>query len=401
MNQAETASGLEITDRSGRRLVDLAAARCSSLGHGDRDLLAALTAALPSIGMPQPVIGTEWADGAGQPQATESWSDWGEPFAAFGGGTLVASASAANDAAIRLARQLGSLLPGATTPRYRIITVLGSDHGDTLACRSASGLVEAQTGLSPLLPGFRHVAAGDVAAIEKAIDSETVAVMLSPVDWGRGGVPLPADYLAAVRQLCNQQGLLLIIDETRLPAAISGQWFFHAHAAIPADILTVSAGWTGGLPGGLVLVSSAVQSLQTQLTAPAALPPSDYALLRVAFQTTAAKIQATGGPQQIEPLMAQADSLWQELVDGFEFVSGVHTAGLWSVVELDVPAKLVRQAAERQGMSWPVSGETTLIACLPLPIATTGSTEPSFFQQLLQPLRETLETIERQTIESS
>lgn len=384
--------GVQFNDRSGQPIIDLAAALVSSLGYGDADVLAAIAAALPLGDCPPWPAWSDRRDSSGQRD---------EPWDSFGGGWLVASAAEANDAAIRLTRQLGSLLPGESTTRYRVITVLGSDHGQTMACRSASGQVTAQEGLSPLLPGFRHVVAAELSAIEKAIDQETVAVMLSPVDWGRGGVPFPADYLAAVRQLCHQQGLLLVIDETRLPPAISGRWFFHQHAAIAADILTLSAGWGSGLPGGMVLVSPSVQSMLDQLAAPAALSEMNYPSLQAAWQTTADKILAVGGPASVAAAADDAQLLWQPLVDEFDFVRAIHTAGLWSVVDFDVPAQSVSQAAAQRRLNWPVSGETSLLACLPLTITTTGNRQATFFQQLLTPLRETLVTIERRTIESS
>src|SRR5690606_32202008 len=141
--------------------------------------------------------------------------------------SLLPSAAQANEWAIRIARTLAADREENQSSRYRIITLLGSDHGDTLACRSASGQVAGQAVGGPLAAGFQHVAPGDLRGLSKAVDTNTAAVLLSPVDWNRGGEPLPAEYLTEVRQLCDTHAALLIVDETRLPPAVSGQWFFH------------------------------------------------------------------------------------------------------------------------------------------------------------------------------
>src|SRR5690606_33869579 len=125
-------------------------------------------------------------------------------FAAFADVCLVPSATEANEAAIGIARVIAAAQSdsgdsGAGTPRERIITLLGSIHGDTLACRSASGRIADQLHGGPLMAGFRHIAPGDVRALSKAVDETTAAVLLAPVDWSRGGEPFDADYLLEVR----------------------------------------------------------------------------------------------------------------------------------------------------------------------------------------------------------
>jgi hypothetical protein len=424
-----SASGIEITDGSGRVLIDLAAAMASSLGHRDAAVVdAILQAAGASLGSGFDSIGPD------------DLRSLGEPFDSFAAIAITPSVSEANERAIRIARQAGQLRDaasgdGGSSDRYRIITLLGGDHGDTLACRSAGGRIDDQAALLPLAAGFRHVAPGDARALDKAIDAQTIAILLAPVDWTRGGEPFDADYLRQIRKICDERGLLLIVDETRLPAAISGNWFFHQAAEISADIVTASAGWTGGLPGGLIFVADSahaaaikgctavdrVDSLQNesvgdddaggdseigvkvQFCGRSTMPigETDYPLLRAVIAATAGKIVADGGPGQIGETATRWHEAWQTFVDGFEFVSGCMTVGLWAVTRFDLPVGEVRRAAEKHGLRWIESSDTTLLACLPiLNSATGGKGLSSTPEELFQKLRLTLEAIERQTIES-
>ena len=419
-----SASGIEITDGSGRVLVDLAAAMASSLGHRDAAVVdAILQAAGASVGSGFDLIG---------PGDLRSL---GEPFDSFAAIAITPSVSEANERAIRIARQAGQLRDGGSGDRFRIITLLGGDHGDTLACRSAGGRIDDQAALLPLAAGFRHVAPGDTRALEKAIDAQTIAILLAPVDWTRGGEPFDSDYLRQIRKICDERGLLMIVDETRLPAAISGNWFFHQAAEITADIVTASAGWTGGLPGGLIFVADSAQaaalqgstavdrgdslqnesggdddsggdseiSVKVQFCGRSAMPigETDYPLLRAVIAATAGKIVADGGPGQIGEAAARWDEAWQTFADGFEFVSGCMTVGLWAVTRFDLPVGEVRRAAEKHGLRWIESSDTTLLACLPiLNSATGGKGLSATLEELFQKLRLTLEAIERQTIES-
>ncbi len=412
---------LELTDAAERQVSDLVAALASSLGHRHRDVVGAITAACQSH------LGC-WQDSA----AASPLADGSEPFSAFADTCVVPSASEANEWAIRISRSVGGL--GARgglaasglssegrggSERHRIVTLLGGDHGDTLACRSANGRVADQAIGGPLAPGFRHVAPGDVRALQQAVDSTAAAVLLSPLDWNRGGEPFDSDYLLEARRICDANGALLVIDETRLPTAISGHWFFHQSHPFDADIVTASAGWTGGLPGGLVLVNQLVidrlESLEPTLSkgqeatwgsaaaetggpfslrGAGLLPSRDYPVLRAIIEATATAIQQQGGPEHVRELAGQWADAWQNLTDGFEFISQTTTIGLLAVVHLDLPANDVVAAASRLGLRLLASGDTTLLACLPVNVSAQEIT------RTLGTLRNALETIERQTIES-
>jgi len=155
----------------------------------------------------------------------------------------------ANEAAIKLARRYwsekGTLKPG-------IISAQHSFHGRTLATVTATGQPKYHQGFAPLPQGFSYVPYDDVDAIAAAITPETGAVLLEPVQ-GEGGVRVPGvDYLAKVRQLCTERGVLLILDEVQTGLGRTGKLFAHEHAGITPDIMSVAKGLANGVPMGAI-----------------------------------------------------------------------------------------------------------------------------------------------------
>ncbi len=141
--------------------------------------------------------------------------------------------------------------------RTGIITFEGSFHGRSAAGISAAGSEKMTKGFGPLLPGFTHVPWDDLDALEAAIDGETAAIMLEPVQ-GEGGIrPLPDASLKQIRALCDAHGLLLILDEVQCGMGRTGRLFAHEWAGITPDIMMVAKGIGGGFPLGAVLATEA------------------------------------------------------------------------------------------------------------------------------------------------
>jgi len=160
------------------------------------------------------------------------------------------SGAEANEAAIKLARKYWH---DRGSPRRTIITAVRSFHGRTLNTLTATGQDKVKSGFDPLPPGFAHVPFGDIAALARAVDSQTAAVMLEPIQ-GEGGVH-PADpaYLRAVRKLCKDAGILLMLDEVQTGIGRTGAMFAFEHAGIRPDVLTLAKGLGGGVPVGAML----------------------------------------------------------------------------------------------------------------------------------------------------
>jgi acetylornithine aminotransferase len=161
------------------------------------------------------------------------------------------SGAEANEAAIKLARKYSRETFGPE--RFEIITAAESFHGRTMATVSATGQEKVQRFFDPLLHGFKHVPFNDAAAIAAAVSKQTCAVMLEPIQ-GEGGVNVPAPgYLQAVREICDRQGLLLILDEVQTGLGRTGKLFAHEHFGIQPDIMTLAKALAGGAPIGAML----------------------------------------------------------------------------------------------------------------------------------------------------
>ncbi|MCL6648260.1 MAG: acetylornithine transaminase [Chloroflexi bacterium] len=165
------------------------------------------------------------------------------------------SGAEANEGAVKLARRWGSQHRGGA---YEVITAWRSFHGRTLAMVAATGKPAYQEPFRPLPAGFRQVEFNDLAALRAAIREETVAVMLEPVQ-GEGGVwPASVEYLQGVRALCDELGLLLILDEVQTGIGRTGTLFAFERYGIRPDILTLGKALGGGLPIGAFLAREEV-----------------------------------------------------------------------------------------------------------------------------------------------
>ncbi len=161
------------------------------------------------------------------------------------------SGAEANEAAIKLARKYSRDHFGEG--RYEIISLKGSFHGRTLATLSATGQEKFHKGFEPLVNGFKHVPAGDLQAIENAITEKTCAVLMEPIQ-GEGGVVLfPPEYLEGIRKLCDEHGLLLILDEVQVGMGRTGKLFAYEHYGIKPDMMTLAKALANGLPLGALL----------------------------------------------------------------------------------------------------------------------------------------------------
>ncbi len=160
------------------------------------------------------------------------------------------SGAEAAEGAVKLARRYGKLhLDGA----YEVITTTGSFHGRTLAMTAATGQPKFQQPYAPLPTGFINVEYNSSEAIKAATTSQTCAVMLEPIQ-GEGGVNVPDDdYLAAVRDWCNQKGILLILDEIQTGIGRVGTLFAYEQSDVEPDIMTLGKGLASGVPIGAIL----------------------------------------------------------------------------------------------------------------------------------------------------
>ena len=175
----------------------------------------------------------------------------------FGNGKVFLgnSGAEANEAAIKLARRWGSNAGGG---RYEIIATLGSFHGRTLATLSATGQEKYHQGFHPMMPGFRLVPFDDIASLDRARHDETVALMVEPIQGEGGVVVAHRDYLKRMRDFCDRNNMLLILDEIQTGMGRTGKFFAYEHAGVKPDIVTLAKALGGGLPIGAMIARSEV-----------------------------------------------------------------------------------------------------------------------------------------------
>jgi predicted acetylornithine/succinylornithine family transaminase len=162
-----------------------------------------------------------------------------------GGRVFFANSGAeANECAIKLARKWGG------RGKHVVVSALGSFHGRTLATLHATGQPQKWEAFQPLPEGFRHVAWNDLDALEASLDPTVAAVLLEPVQ-GEGGVnPATAEYFQGVRRLCDERGLLFMVDEVQTGLGRTGEWFGHQHFGVVPDVVTMAKALGNGVPIG-------------------------------------------------------------------------------------------------------------------------------------------------------
>jgi predicted acetylornithine/succinylornithine family transaminase len=174
------------------------------------------------------------------------------------------SGAEAVEGAIKLARKYSK--DHFSPRRFDIITAYSSFHGRTMAALSATGQERLQKGFEPLVPGFKYVTYNDIEALKKAVTNNTCAVLLEPIQ-GEGGVRLPSeDYLKQVREICDENKLLLILDEVQTGMGRTGKLFAHEHFNIKPDIMTLAKGLGGGAAIGALLAKENVAASFTHGT---------------------------------------------------------------------------------------------------------------------------------------
>ena len=157
------------------------------------------------------------------------------------------SGTEAIEAAIKLARLNGK------PNRYKIISMTNSFHGRTMGAVTATGQPKYHNGFEPLLPGFRYAPFGNLGAVKELIDAETCAILVEPIQ-GEGGINIPPPgYLEGLRELANENRLLLIFDEVQAGMGRTGRWFAHQHWAVQPDVMTLSKALAGGISCGAMV----------------------------------------------------------------------------------------------------------------------------------------------------
>jgi predicted acetylornithine/succinylornithine family transaminase len=278
------------------------------------------------------------------------------------------SGAEANEAAIKLARKYAK--DRWSTDRYEIIVAQHCFHGRTLATLTATG--KYTQGFEPLMPGFKHVPYNDLRAVERALDSHTCAVMVEPVQ-GEGGVNVPDDgYLPGLRRLCDQAGVLLVLDEVQTGMGRTGRLFAYEHWGVEPDILTLAKALAGGVPMGAMLAKEAVA---------ASFVPGTHASTFGGTPFVSAVAVAVVQTMLQEDLPGNAARVGKYLLDRLialkarrPAVMGARGKGLLLGMEVSVPAKGIVNACMARGLLCLTAGDTVVRFAPPL-VATEADVD--------------------------
>ncbi|WP_323716809.1 aspartate aminotransferase family protein [Paracoccus aminovorans] len=234
----------------GTRYLDLGAGiAVNALGHANPELVAALTEQAQRIWHVSNLYQIPEQEKLAELLVANTFAD-----TAF----ITNSGTEAAELAIKMVRKYWS--EQGDPERIEILTFEGAFHGRSTGAIAASGSEKMVQGFGPLMPGFRHLPWGDMAALEAAISQRTAAVMLEPVQ-GEGGIrPLPDADLRLIRELCDRTGALLVLDEVQSGMGRTGRLFAHEYAGIAPDIMMVAKGIGGGFPLGAVLATEKAAS---------------------------------------------------------------------------------------------------------------------------------------------
>jgi len=241
------AEGAQLWDADGRRYLDLfAGIAVNSLGHAHPLIVNAVTAQLTTLGHVGNFFATAPQIALAERLVALSGADARVYFANSG--------TEANEAAFKLARLTG---------RTKIVSTEGGFHGRTMGALALTGKPAIREPFEPLPAGVEFVPYGDLAALEAALDGQTAAFFVEPIQGERGVLPAPPGYLRAARELTRRHGALLVLDEVQTGIGRTGDWFAFQQADIVPDVVTLAKGLGGGLPIGACLAFGPAKDLFT------------------------------------------------------------------------------------------------------------------------------------------
>jgi acetylornithine/N-succinyldiaminopimelate aminotransferase len=240
-------SGSWLTDQNGKRYLDfLQGWAVNCLGHCNPGVVNALHQQAQKLINPSPAF-------YNGPMIR--LSDLLTANSCFDKVFFANSGAEANEGAIKLARKWGQLHKNGA---YEIITFDHSFHGRTLATMSASGKPGWDTMFAPQVPGFPKANLNDIESVKKCITDKTVAIMLEPVQGEGGVIPCDDSFMRKLRQLTQENNLLLIVDEVQAGFGRTGTLFAYQHYGIEPDIMTLGKGIGGGVPLAALLCTDEV-----------------------------------------------------------------------------------------------------------------------------------------------
>jgi len=347
--------GCWLWDNQGRRYLDgLGGIAVNTLGHGHPKLVPALQDQVARM-----IHCSNYYEVPLQEQLAAKLCE----ISGLAGAFFCNSGLEANEAAIKIARKYGH---DKGVERPEIIVYEAAFHGRSIATLSATGNAKVQRGFEPLVEGFVRVPLNDVAAVQEVAQTHpnVVAVFLEVIQ-GEGGINRTrAEYLRQIRQLCDEQGWLLMLDEVQCGLGRTGKWFAHQWAGIRPDVMPLAKGLGSGVPIGAVVCGPKAVNV---------LGPGNHGTtfggnplaMRAGVETL--RIMEEDG--LIAHAAAVAEVLWAALREGLAGMKGVvemRGQGLMIGIELDRPCGALLLRAAEAGLMISVTAERVIRLLPPL-----------------------------------
>ena len=290
--------GSWLIEADGRRFLDLASGiAVNALGHAHPKLVAALTAQAGALWHTSNLYNIPQQQALADKLVEETFAD-----TCF----FTNSGTECAELAVKMARKYW--YEKGQPERTHIIAFEGSFHGRSSAGIAAAGGEKLTKGFGPILPGFTQLTWGDIAAVKDAIDENTAAVIVEPVQ-GEGGIrPMADEDLQELRGICSRNGILLILDEVQCGVGRTGKLFAHEWAGITPDIMMVAKGIGGGFPLGAVLATEDAASGMVAGT-----HGSTYGGNPLACAVGLAVIEEVSNPDFLEDVRRKSGHLRQKL----------------------------------------------------------------------------------------
>ncbi len=243
--------GVYLYDREGKRYLDfLSGIAVNSLGYGHPKLVETASRQLRELIHVSNLFENPWQERVASKLVDRFWTNRARVF-------FCNSGTEANEAAIKLARKF---FRDRGEQRYRIITFYKGFHGRTYGSLSATAQENLHRGFEPLLEGFDYAPLNDIDAVKELVSDETAGIMLEVIQ-GEGGVnECEEEFLHQIQELCEEEGLLLIIDEVQTGVGRTGRFYAYEHFGIRPHIITLAKGLGGGVPIGALLAVEEVAS---------------------------------------------------------------------------------------------------------------------------------------------
>jgi len=362
--------GAYLIGEQGERYLDFASGiAVNCLGHGHPALVKAISEQAATLMHVSNLYGSPQGEHFAQRLVDSSFAD-----TVF----FTNSGAEAVECALKTARRYH--YANGAPERHKIISFGNAFHGRTLGTISATNQPKMRDGFEPLLPGFEVVPFNDLAAAQAAVDDSTAGFLVEPIQGEGGVLPATAEFLGGLRQLCDEHGLLLILDEVQCGYARTGKIWAYEHYGIEPDIMAIAKGIGGGFPLGACLATE--EAAQGMVIGTHGSTYGGNPLAMAAGEAVLNVIQEPGFLENVQAMGERIRAGLEQMIPNHDHLfEGVRGAGLMIGLRLKSDSRaFVAHLRDNHGLLT-VSAGDNVVRVLP-PLVIDEGHVGEFFQRL-------------------